>query len=373
MQIEIYKMTANENDLTITLEAICDSFSSLLWDVEYYQCGAFEIYIAADPQNLQMFKIGKIVSRNDDKNHYGIIESVRLETDAENGDYLTITGRFLMSLLSRRIIYPTFLFQQSMSYGAIVRAVVTANAMMENSVRKIPGLVKGEVFGECWAKTTQMQISYKNLMEWVYKICTLVGGTANIRLQEITPSSSQYRMVFELSQGADRSILQEENPHIIFSDRYTNLLSFTYSSDISAQQNFAYVLGKGEGEERKRTTYCDGDEPSFLERYEIYVDAKDMADEQQENGESKPISESEYIELLKERGKENIILPLTASESQIAVQSTQFRYNADYFVGDYVMVEHQRFGLIQPKIQLIGMVESFDQNGISLTPTFREV
>ena len=151
------------------------------------------------------------------------------------------------------------------------------------------------------------------------------------------------------------------------------MLSFTYSSGISAQCNFAYVLGKGEGAERKRTTYFDGDEPSFLERYEVYVDAKDMADEQQENGETKPISEEEYIELLKERGKENIVLPMTASESQIAVQSTQFKYNFDYFVGDYVTVEHRRFGLRQNKIQIIGMIESFDQNGRNLTPTFKEV
>jgi hypothetical protein len=46
-------------------------------------------------------------------------------------------------------------------------------------------------------------------------------------------------------------------------------------------------------------------------------------------------------------------------------------YNKDYFVGDYVTVEHHRFGLIQPRIQLIGMIESYDQNGRTLTPTFR--
>ncbi len=63
---------------------------------------------------------------------------------------------------------------------------------------------------------------------------------------------------------------------------------------------------------------------------------------------------------------------MTASESQIAVQSTQFRYNTDYFVGDYVTVEQQRFGLIQPKIQIIGMIESFDQNGKSVTQTIRD-
>ncbi len=35
MQIEVYKMTADGDSLTITLEAICDTFSSLLWDIEY--------------------------------------------------------------------------------------------------------------------------------------------------------------------------------------------------------------------------------------------------------------------------------------------------------------------------------------------------
>lgn len=169
------------------------------------------------------------------------------------------------------------------------------------------------------------------------------------------------------------SIMQSDNPHIVFSDGYNNLLSFSYVTDISAKKNFAYILGKGEGAERKRTVYFDGDEPSFLGRYEVYADAKDMSDEEQIDGETKPIPEDEYIELLKERGKEKIVLPLTASESQIAVQSMQFQYNKDYFVGDYVTVEHRRFGLIRPKIQLIGMIESFDQNGRNLAPTFKEV
>ena len=370
MQIEIYNMQANGDVLTITLEAICDTFSSLLWDIEYYQCGRFEVYIAANPQNISIFRTGRIVGRDDDSQHFGIIESVHIDTDMENGDYLTVSGRFLMCLLERRIIYPTYSVTTEKPYSDIVREVVSQNAI-SNDKRRISGLSLGTISGTCWERMTTLQISYTNLMEWVYIICEKIGGTANIRLNKI--SGEHYEMVLDLSEGTDRSISQTENPHIIFSDRYTNLLSFTYSADISKQRNFAYVLGKGEGAERKRTTYFGDDEPSFLERYEVYVDAKDMADEQQENGESKPISDNEYIELLKERGKENIVLPLTASESQIAVQSTQFQYNADYFVGDYVTVEHKRFGLIQPKIQIIGMIESFDQNGRNLTPTFKEV
>lgn len=53
MQIEIYNMIPAEDKLSITLEAVCDSFSSLLWDIEYYACGVFEVYIAASPKILK--------------------------------------------------------------------------------------------------------------------------------------------------------------------------------------------------------------------------------------------------------------------------------------------------------------------------------
>lgn len=369
MQIEIYNMIPVGENISISLEAVCDSFSSLLWDIEYYKCGAFEVYIAASPRNIEIFQTGRIIGRDDDKEHFGLIESVELETDAEDGDYLIVKGRFLMCLLERRIIYPTLNFTSQTSYGAIVQKAVENNALTSGN-RMIPGLKLGEIQGTCWSQTTKLQVSYENLMEWIYTICEKIGGTANIRLSKI--AEEQYEMIFELSQGADRSMMQEENPHIVFSDSYNNLLSFTYFTDTSVKKNYAYVLGKGEGEKRKRTIYFEGTEPSSLERYEVYVDAKDISDEEQIANETKPISEIEYEELLKEKGKQNLVPTKTKSESQIAVQSTQFQYGVDYFVGDFVTVEHHRFGIRQNKIQLVGMIESFDRNGRNLTPTFKE-
>lgn len=369
MQIEIYNMVPIEDKLSITLEAVCDSFSSLLWNIEYYKCGAFEVYIAASPRNIEIFQTDRIVGRDDDKEHFGLIESVELETDAEDGDYLIIKGRFLMCLLERRIIYPTFNFTKLVSYSQIVMNVVQYNACT-SGIRKIPGLSLENTSGTCWDTETKLQVSYDNLMEWVYTICEKIGGTANIRLSKT--NNEQYEMIFELSQGTDRSILQEINPHIIFSDRYNNLLSFTYFTDTSVKKNYAYVLGKGEGEKRKRTTYFEGSEPSSLDRYEVYVDAKDISDEEQVDNETRPLPDAEYSELLKEKGKQNLVPTKTKSESQIAVQSTQFQYGVNYFVGDFVTVEHHRFGIRQNKIQLVGMIESFDRNGRNLTPTFKE-
>ena len=369
MQIEVYRMTAEEDALTITLEAVCDTFSSLLWDIEYYKCGSFEVYIAANPQNIEIFQTGRIVGRDDNSQHFGIIESVLINTDIENGDYLTVRGRFLMCLLERRIIHPTYNVTAAKAYSEIVREVVTQNALLTDN-RRIPGLFLGTVTGICWEQTATLQISYTNLMQWMYTICEKLGGTANIRL--VKSSGEQYRMVFDLSEGADRSIMQEDNPHIIFSDAYSNLLSFSYASDSAVTRNFAYIYGHGEGSERKHTTYCADAEPTYLDRYELYVDAKDLSEEEQVEGETVTIPEEKYIELLKTRGSEKLVDPKTASESEIAADSTQYVYNRDYYVGDYVTVEHKRFGMIQPKVQLIGMIEAFDQNGRSLTPTFRK-
>ena len=109
-----------------------------------------------------------------------------------------------------------------------------------------------------------------------------------------------------------------------------------------------------------------------IDRYEVYVDAKEISDEEQVDNETKPLPDAEYSELLKEKGKQNLVPTKTKSESQIAVQSTQFQYGVDYFVGDFVTVEHNRFGIRQNKIQLVGMIESFDHNGRNLTPTFKE-
>ncbi len=362
-------MDVVEDKLTIKLEAICDSFSSLLWDIEYYQCGSFEVYIAANPLNIGIFQTGRIVGRDDDSQHFGIIESVQIDTDAENGDYLTVRGRFLMNLLERRIIHPTYSITAQTAYSDIVRNAVVLNAI-QNDNRHIPGLSLGSVSGSCWEQTATLQVSYDNLMEWIYTICEKIGGTANIRL--VKDIGETYKMVFDLSEGTDRSVMQEDNPHIIFSDTYSNLLSFSYAEDIAIQRNFAYIYGHGEGTERKNTTYCVGDEPAYLERYELYVDADDISEEQQIDGETVPIPKEKYIQLLKNRGSEKLVLPKTASESEIAAHNTQYVYNKDYVVGDYVTVQHRRFGMIQPCIQLIGMIEGFDQNGRSLTPTFKE-
>ena len=122
--------------------------------MQYYGCGNFEVYIAANARNIEIFQTGRIVGRDDDKQHYGIIESVTLETDAENGDYLTVTGRFLMSLLSRGIIYPTLSFSTLTSYGVFDTYGDCFSVTAGNSTNVVIGTGKAWIDGHYFINDT---------------------------------------------------------------------------------------------------------------------------------------------------------------------------------------------------------------------------
>ena len=93
-----------------------------------------------------------------------------------------------------------------------------------------------------------------------------IGGTANIRLSKT--NNEQYEMILNFRRGTDRSILQKSIRTLFF---LTDTIIFCLSPILRIlllKKNYAYVLGKGEGEKRKRTTYFEGSRPSSLDRYE---------------------------------------------------------------------------------------------------------
>ena len=164
-----------------------------------------------------------------------------------------------------------------------------------------------EIFPD-WRMTRQRETagSSKHNCKSANQICEQVGGTANVRLRKI--SDKQYDLAFTLSAGTDRSVLQSENSPVIFSDTFQNLLGFGYSVDAATRKNVAYAFGAGEGEDRKRILCARGAEPEQLERYEIYVDAKDLQTTQQNDaGETVEIPEDSYLAMLKERGLEQLL------------------------------------------------------------------
>lgn len=329
--------------------AAIDDYSSLIWTSRYYTCGDFEIVVPLTPKYLELMQIGFYIVRDDDENT-GIIEDLEINVDEDNKTQFIVTGRFLPSLLARRIIEKQTQISGTIQTG--ITKLINENAISPtNSARKIPNLsIKTKNFIE----RLDAQYTGKNLLEVIEDICKTNGIGFNIVLKD-------KKFQFSLYKGTNRSYSQNANPRVIFSDEYDNLLSSCYISQSSSLVTDVLVAGEGEGLDRK-TLWVSNVSNTGLDRYEMYQDQRDLSTN------DGAISDEEYNAQLKQAGLENITQ--ITSEFEGTVYFGNIKYKTDVNLGDIVTVENKKWG-IHVDTRLIEVIESVDETGnYEVLPTF---
>lgn len=331
---------------------VIDTQSSIIWTNRYYSPGDFELYLSATTDNLELLKMGNIVVRDGYEDNAMVIEKIIIDTDAENGNYITVSGRCLKSLLYRRIIW-----QQTSLTGYLescISRILEENAVApEDSDRAIPGLKNGNTLESGASISTQA--TGDNLGETIEAMCQNAGIGWDIQLD-----LDRKGYTFILYRGVDRSYDQHEVPYVVFSNEFENLLKTTYTFDKTKFGNVAEVAGEGEGTDRKVVTLGDA---KGLDRYEVYVDARDVSSN---NGET-PIAD--YNEQLIQRGQEKLAeADYTENfEGEVSYGYT-YEFGKDYFLGDIVEVVNE-YGMAA-STRILEIIQSEDESGIYTIPTF---
>ena len=328
---------------------IIDNAASVIWAEKYIGAGDFEIYIPASGKSVDLLRDNYYIARSD-TDRVMIIKNTKIHTDTENGNYLTVTGPSLESILSRRIIW-----QQTNLYGKAelaVRRLITENIINPSTPeRKIANFELGAVQG--FDDVLEMQVTGDNLGETIDRICKTYNMGYKITLQD-------GYFVFDMYRGADRSYNQSINPYVVFSPDFENLLNSDYSFTGDTYKNVVLVAGEGEGLERKTKVVGDA---SGLDRYEMYADARNNSTN---NG---VISDTEYFANLAEDGEETLKENQATESFSGEVNYTEpYLYGRDYFLGDVVQVINEYGMAATPTIT--ETIEADDENGYSLIPTF---
>ncbi|QQK75107.1 hypothetical protein HUG15_05795 [Salicibibacter cibarius] len=177
---------------------------------------------------------------------------------------------------------------------------------------------------------------YKNLAEELESISQFTGLGWNIYAD-----FEENELVFDVYEGVDRTAGQDENPRVIFSPEFDTLGELHFVDSQTDYKNTAYVAGQGEGEERLVTITGEG---TGLDRHEIFIDARDVGDEDDDGNE---IDEDEQIDILQERGQEELSETEVEQmlEGGILTHST-FQYERDYRLGDKVTLQKEGWHFI---------------------------
>lgn len=215
-----------------------------------------------------------------------------------------------------------------------------------DSKRKIPNLViaPDQKRGDVINRSARFDV----LSDEMTTISQLSGLGWNI---SVDIKNKQF--VFDVVEGVNRVATQRDNPPVIFSPEFNSLKSMGYTESYLDYKNMAYVAGQGEGVDRRVITI--GDTTSGLDRYELFVDARDVEEVTQEDGTDesgmpttvdvpRPVADIETD--LTDRGNEKLSEHSQEiyMEGQILTKSP-FIYERDWDLGDITTQQNKNWGI----------------------------
>lgn len=334
-----------------------DTLKSLIWTDRYYGAGDFEIYTPVNLELMSFLQQDYYLWRKGSE-HLMMIESIEIECDLEEGDHLIVTGRSLEFILDRRIVW-----EQTILTGNFQDTIQTL--LNENVIS--PAIEDRKISNFIFEPSTDPNILFldenytvdaqiergTNLYEAILALCFEKGVGF-----KITPSDDKF--IFKLYKGQDRSYDQFDNPYVVFSSNFENLMNSNYIETKTNLKTVTLVDG-----EDKSTVVGGG---SGLTRREIYTDAKSIY----RTVDGVTLTDEEYLAQLEQRGSEVLSEHsfLTSFDGELDSVTT-YKYGEDFFLGDIVQIINE-YG-IEAKARVIEMIYSQDSSGLKEYPTFTAV
>lgn len=305
--------------------AVIDTYDSLIWTDRYNEYGDFEINFAMDENLLDYIQEDNYLwSKNSE--HCMIIEDIKINTDVEEGNSLLVTGRSLESILERRIIWGQQIFNGN--FQDAIEKMLNDNVISPSIPdRQIPNFIFVPATD---TRITDLTISNQYTGDNLYDVIKGLCKENDIGFKIVLTDDNKF--AFSLYKGEDRSYSQTENPYVIFSPNFENLINSNYFSSKANFRNVTLVAGEGEGASRKTTVVGSG---SGISRRELFTNASDISS----NTDDGTLSDEEYLSQLQTRGLKKLADYTIATAFDGEVDATKlFKYGEDFFIGDIVQI-----------------------------------
>ncbi len=338
--------------------AVIDAYESMIWTDRYNLYGDFEIYFTMSPSLLTYMKEDYYLWLKDSE-HCMIIEDIKINADIEEGNHLVVTGRSLESILERRIIWGQRIFR-----GNLQNAVQT----MMNECFISPSIVDRKVDNFIFVpstdpKITALTIDNQYTGTGLYDVITGLCEENNIGFKIVLTDENKF--AFSLYAGVDRSYDQMDNPYVVFSPNFENIINSNYYSSKAGLKNVTLVAGEGEGASRKTAVVGSA---SGLNRRELFTDARDISSDTEDGA----LTDDKYLNQLKTRGLKKLAdnTMTTAFEGEVELTKL-FKYGKDFFIGDIVQIADE-YGN-ERAAYISELVISNSEEGLSIYPTFKTI
>lgn len=325
--------------------------------------GSFEVQVPITEQSIPFLVKDNYILF--DEGILGIIKTRVFEQNEESQNILVVSGKIVHELFFRRCFDLPYRYSGKIS--AITRQMVSDLCIEPEETKRVISLITlaedeqyipdGDTF-----KTQRTGDYLADALEDVLSL-----EDKGYKLYPIFENNNGYYLdsfEFRVYEPADRTIGNEDdNTPVVFSSELNNIQNFVYEENSDDYKNFAYGAGQGRGEERYIVEVGDQDAED-LDRYELYVDARDVQQEEEQ-------SEEDYLEELTERTLERMLehKSFISVNGTIVDGTTAFRIGTDFNVGDFVSFKLDLLGLVV-NVQIKSLTKSYNNNREYVDLTF---
>ncbi|MFJ8262727.1 siphovirus ReqiPepy6 Gp37-like family protein [Rummeliibacillus sp. NPDC094406] len=339
-------------DLNFKLIEEVSLYGSLQLTRKHHEIGEIELKINRYVKGANELTKDRIIFPHNQLHKVYQIKHREIELD-ENGketENWIIKAKSLKSWLTQRLILPpvhtAYVNKQGKAETVMKYFVDICAVNPVDAKRRIPNLViaPNQNRGDTISRSARFDV----LSDELTTISQLSGLGWNISVD-----IKNKRFVFDVNEGVNRVATQRDNPPVIFSPEFNSLKSMGYTESYLDYKNMAYIAGQGEGVDRRVISI--GDTATGLDRYELFVDARDVEETQSvdtvdEEGnpttEDVPRPVADIVEDLTDRGNEKLEEHKQEiyMEGQILTKSP-FIYERDWDLGDITTQQNKNWGI----------------------------
>lgn len=337
-----------------------EMFQSMIWTEKYYDVGDFELYLPATDENVKLYteaaeKHYYLVQYSDTRNSTlkaipaMMVEKVKTDLSAKNGNFIIVTGSQLKKILYRRTA--ANVKQLAGNIQAELRNLVTTEAIAPtNPDRMIPRLALGDLA----SGMDETLINYTLKGEYLSTIISTACKEKKLGWDVLIDYPNR-ECKFVLYSGLNRTQNQAGdkstwNSPVTFSVKNQNLIKTNYEVDYENYRNVAVVKSEYEiyNKTDKRIDVVDNSfdvrpykldrNPVGKDRYEIYVDqGTTQLGENNTEVDVLALDNANMDKARAELDKYSRTIQVSASVDD----GVNFSYGKDYDLGDLVSIQNE--------------------------------
>lgn len=348
--------------------SVVDTFDSAVWCRRYDSPGDFVLKLPASDEMFNLVKNNTVLIRRLDVEDGTamIVDSVKLDTSPDSGDFLTLSGESLEAALGRRVFMQKYnLLGQpdAVIYRALKENILnywyfnSDSEHIANYRYRFINFMDMDDYTRMGGADILAQLYGRNLLELTEEIAKAKDFGFKFRFV-----SNLSRAYFSCYRGVDRTINQKNTQQIVFNTDFAEFASTSYTYDTRPYFNSALIGGEGYGKDRIDTIYSSSIRVNAgLLNKEIFIDGHSLS--------SNTVGDTSYITLLGSTAQDAVQAAKAEETFDTEVSWAQWKYREDYDVGDIVTVGNN-YG-ITGDATVAEVAETEDASGYYAVPGFR--